>query len=178
MGFLVYILSILLSFLLLVFILFATSLLAKPLLIRVNKYIVIGRFSNYISQSLSFKQLIHLQFKNNFKSRELNTDIINSQEDMEKFFLCTAKKECKTTTNTVMYNLLKKIEKKGIIKIYTIKDKGKKCQIIPKLFLHGFKTFIMNIFNIEYWKFLFRKEEIKTYKIEVIRRTVSDVNCC
>jgi len=144
--------------------------------IRVTKFLIIDKKKLSIHQSLSKE--IKLKFKhldrfNEKNLNEINREIINSIKDLKEYFDKTNIEEFTTNTNNTMVKQLKRLEKQGYI---NLERNGKtiiKKQVLEKLTFMGTYTLIVNLLNKEYWKYIFRDEEISKYRIIIDGRSNS-----
>ena len=149
--------------------------------IRVNDYLIIRRCllkKNKITlhQSLSKSKCKELNNKINFGSSNVKASLIkdfkNSSNDLEQFLSYECKYEViHTKTNELMEKRLINLKEKGIISL-EIDEKSLKVkpQPIPKLLLMGIKTTKVKLSCKEYWTYIFRKENIKEYKLIVNKK--------
>lgn len=136
---------------------------------HIGGFLTYSTRTNKIEENMNLKTYFKLSLKNNYNKRQVNRRIIKNitenKNDLIKFFSNTNIKSFNTNTNSTMISQLEKIEKNGLITICECKYIGKFKQIPEKLFLMGFNTVIINLFNTEFWKYIFKNEEISYCKI-------------
>lgn len=137
---------------------------------RICDFFKVTRVKKNIGQSIKLPIFLSLQITNNFRNNNVTRKIAKytskTYEDLEEYFRSTDIKVFVTATNDKMYNRLDRLKNKGVIsEINVIKDKGKKVQVIEKIFFLGLGTLIMNIRNKKYWDYVFEEETVKKYKI-------------
>lgn len=156
-----------------ILIIFTISLLICKLMIRrINNLLAYNKYTHTIYESISIKEAISLNMQNNFKAKKYTTSmykiIIAEKKTAEKFFKTTKIKKFRTNTNDEIKKILDEFEKKKLIKITKHEDNKICKQQLEKLFLCGIVTIIANLKNKDFWKFVNREENTKTYEIDII----------
>lgn len=145
-------------------------LLLLPLGFRVEPLLFYIRFKNVLIQDVKYihtwkyKKIRYLEEKENFKK-------LLQEEYIESFKKAAKKMRNKSvffvTNQWVVQNVLITLEAEGVLKFFPL-ETVEKVQAAEKLVFISTRYIYKHLFNIKFWRKIFRKERVTKFLIKFI----------